>query len=51
MSSLHLLSVPILNNLLIKTNKKNYNDETLKKSLNCYHSLKIETLDIKKLNI
>lgn len=51
MSSLHLLSVPTLNNLLIKTNKKNYNDKTLKKSFNCYHSLKTETLDIKELNV
>lgn len=47
MSFLHLLSISTLDNLLIKTNKKNYNDKTLKKSLSCGHPLKIETLDIK----
>lgn len=51
MSSLRLRSVPTFNNLLIKTNKKNYNDETLKIYLNYSHFLKIETVDIKELDI
>lgn len=51
MSSLRLQSVLTFNNLLIKTNKKNYNDETLKIYLNYSHFLKIETLDIKELDI
>lgn len=51
MSSLRLQSVLTFNNLLIKTNKKNYNDETLKIYLNYSHFPKIETLDIKELDI
>ena len=31
--SLHPRTVPIFNNLLIKRNKKNYNDETLDKDI------------------